>query len=283
MEIIDAFNSALDYIEDNLDGEIDLRRASGLAACSQFHFQRMFAYVTGVSLTEYIRRRRMTKAALELIDGGEKVIDLALKYGYESPTAFNRAFKSVHGVAPSAAKSRGIGLTAFPRLTFTISVKGEEAMNYRIEKKEGFRVVGFHTTVPADMEESFAQVPKFWDECEGRMDELSALPAGGGPGGILGICADGEDKCEYYIAAASDAPAPHGMEALDIPESTWAIFECVGAMPDSIQNMQKRILTEWLPGSGYELGCAPDIEVYAPGDQSSPDYRCQTWLPIRKK
>lgn len=105
MEIIDAFNSAQDYIEDNLDGEIDLRRAAGLAACSQFHFQRMFAYVTGVSLTEYIRRRRMTKAALELIDGGEKVIDLALKYGYESPRLLTGPLKAFTAWLPARQKA----------------------------------------------------------------------------------------------------------------------------------------------------------------------------------
>ncbi|MCI2059060.1 MAG: AraC family transcriptional regulator [Oscillibacter sp.] len=282
MEWLEGLNKALDYIEDHLDGEIDPEQAAKLAACSVFHFQRMFAYITGVTLTEYIRRRRMTAAALELI-GGARVMDLALKYGYESPTAFNRAFQSVHGAAPSAAKAQGISLTAFPRLTFTLSVKGAKAMNYRIETKDAFRVVGFRTAISASMEESFKRVPEFWDECEARMPELLAIANGKEPGGILGLCSDGEACGEYYIAVCSDAPVPAGMTAAEIPAGTWAVFECVGPMPDSIQQMQKRILTEWLPSSGYQYANAPDVEVYPAGDQSAADYLCYTWLPVTKK
>ena len=128
-------NNAVEYIESHLGGEIDIAQAARLAVCSGFHFQRVSSYMAGVTLTEYIRRRQMTLAAFEPAEGGASIIDMAQKYGYESPTAFNRAFQSVHGVAPSAARQQGIPLTAYPRLAFHLSIRGGLALNYRILKK----------------------------------------------------------------------------------------------------------------------------------------------------
>ena len=283
MEWLDRMNDALTYLEANLDGEIDLERAAQLAACSQFHFQRMFTYIAGVPLSEYLRRRRMTLAALELTGGDAKVIDLALRYGYGSPTAFNRAFQSVHGVPPSRARDSGVRLTAYPRISFTLTVKGETSMNYRIQTLEAFRIVGLKVTLPMDMEQSFAQVPRFWQQSAPRIPELMPL-MNQTPKGLLGVsaCMSGE-TFDYFIAVASNTPVPQGMAEYTVPACTWAMFDCVGPMPDALQTLQKRIVTEWLPTSGYEYANAPDIEVYFEGDQFSPDYRCEAWLPIVKK
>ncbi|MEA4999265.1 MAG: AraC family transcriptional regulator [Candidatus Limiplasma sp.] len=283
MEWLERMNDALDYLEQHLEAEIDLAQAARLAACSQFHFQRVFSYMAGVPLGEYIRRRRMTLAALELTSGGAKVLDLALKYGYESPTAFNRAFQSVHGIPPSQAKQPGIVLTAFPRISFTLSVKGDTAMNYRIENRDAFRIVGMKLMLPMDVEASFQRVPLFWQENAHRVPELLAV-MDGAPAGVMGVstCMNTQEA-GYYIAVASSAPAPAGMESYDVPAATWAIFDCVGAMPHALQTLQRRIITEWLPTSGYEYDNAPDIEVYTAGDQLSPSYQCQAWLPIVKK
>ena len=282
MEWLDRMNDVLTYLEANLDGEIDLEQAAQLAACSQFHFQRMFTYIAGVPLSEYLRRRRMTLAALELAGGNVKVIDLALRYGYDSPTAFNRAFQNVHGVPPSRAREGGVRLTAYPRISFTLTVKGETSMNYRIETLKAFRIVGLKVTMPMDVEQSFAQVPRFWQQSVPRIPELMPL-MNGTPKGLLGVsaCMKGE-TFDYFIAVASDADVPQGMAESTVPACTWAIFDCTGPMPDALQTLQKRIVTEWLPTSGYEYANAPDIEVYFEGDQFSPDYRCEAWLPIRK-
>ena len=129
MEWLDHLNEAVTYIEEQLTGEIDYDRAAQLACCSSYHFQRMFSYIAGVPLGEYIRRRRMSLAAVELQNGG-RVLDTALRYGYESPTAFNRAFQGVHGVTPSAARGEGVTLRAYPRLSFKLTVKGAEEMEY---------------------------------------------------------------------------------------------------------------------------------------------------------
>ena len=279
---LDRMNEALDYMEANLTGDADLARAAQIAACSQFHFQRMFTYIAGVPLGEYLRRRRMSLAALELAAGDEKVIDLAMRYGYDSPTAFNRAFQNVHGVPPSHARKAGVRLTAYPRITFTLSVKGDTAMNYRIETIGAFRIVGMKTTLPMNTELSFAAVPQFWAQSIPRVPELLPL-AQGKPQGLLGLstCVGGE-TFDYYIAVTSDAPVPDSMAAYTVPACTWAIFPCVGPMPQAMQTLQKRIVTEWLPSSGYEYANAPDIEVYFEGDQAAADYRCEAWLPIVK-
>lgn len=285
MEWLERLNQSISYMEDNLAGEIHIEQAAKIACCSSFHFQRMFSYIATVSLAEYIRRRRMTLAAFELQNSDIKVIDLAFKYGYESPTSFSRAFQNVHGIPPSAAKREGAVLKAHPRITFLISIKGEVEMNYRIEKKEAFRIVGAKKFFDLNVEENFIQVPQFWGEFfqSGRIMEIGQL-SNKEPYGVLGIstCMNGKDF-EYYIASATDRPVPENMYEYMVPACTWAIFDCIGPIPSAIQELQKRIITEWLPTSGYEYADAPDIEVYPEGDTSSSNYRCEVWLPIVKK
>lgn len=285
MEWLERLNQSVGYLEENLAGTIRYERAAQIACCSVFHFQRMFSYIAGIPLSEYIRRRRMTEAAFELQQSDIRVIDAAMKYGYESPTAFNRAFQSVHGVPPAAARLEGVPLRAYPRIRFMISIRGDAQMNYKIESREAFRIVGPKRHYPMNVEDNFAQVPLFWQETAqaGTIPVLCGL-MDRQPYGILGVstCMNGSDF-DYYIAAASVKPAPEGMEEFTVPACTWAIFECVGPMPNAIQELQKRIVTEWLPVSGYEYADAPDIEVYPEGDQTSRDYRCEVWLPVKKK
>lgn len=285
MDWLERLNESINYIEDNLSAEIELNRAAQIACCSVFHFQRMFSYIAGIPLGEYIRRRKMTEAAFELQKHGLKVIDAALKYGYESPTSFNRAFQSVHGVSPAIARTEGVSLKAFPRISFKITIRGDAEMNYRIETKEAFRIVGPKRHYKLDVEGNFAEVPLFWQEAgqAGVIPRLCEL-MNSEPSGILGVstCMDGKDF-DYYISVASDKPAPEDMAEYIVPACTWGIFECIGAMPKAIQELQTRIVSEWLPASGYEYADAPDIEIYLEGDQSSPDYRCEVWLPITAK
>ncbi len=285
MEWLERLNQSISYIENNLAGEISYKEAAKIACCSSFHFQRMFSYIAGVSLAEYIRRRRMTLAAFELQNTKTKVIDLALKYGYDSPTSFSRAFQNIHGLSPSGAKNEGVNLKAYPCITFLISIKGDVEMNYRIEKKEAFRIVGAKKHFDLNIEENFKEIPQFWGEVfqNGMFVEISKL-SNQEPLGVLGVsaCMNGKDF-DYYIACATNKPIPQNMYEYQVPETTWAIFECIGPMPNAIQELQKRIITEWLPTSGYEYADAPDIEVYPAGDTSSPNYKCEVWLPITKK
>lgn len=284
MEWLQGLNHAMRYVEENLTGEITLEGAARRAACSAYHFQRMFPYLTGIPFSEYVRRRRMTAAAMDLTAGKEKIVDLAAKYGYESPTAFNRAFQSVHGLPPTAAREKGAALKAFPPITFTLSIKGEEAMEYRIVEKEAFQVVGFRTKEPLTMEDCFEKVPLFWKQTSRDIPRLLPLMDGTEPMGVLGVSAyDGESFTGYFIAVATKREAPEGMDEYQVPACTWAVFPCVGPVDTAVQALQKRVISDWLPSSGYEYAQAPDIEVYFPGDQSAPNYRSEVWLPVVKK
>ena len=280
MDWLKHWNKALDYLEENLDGEISLEELGRLAGCSPYHFQRMFSYLAGVPLKEYIRRRRMTRAAADL-RAGDKVLDVALRYGYDSPTAFNRAFQAVHGLAPSLAKQDGVKLKAFPRIRFKFVLKGDTEMEYQIVSRGEFRIVGFRTPLAIDAEESFQMVPRFWAEVGQRVGALIPLIDPEIPG-VLGVSTCHRDEENYYyIAVASNAPAPEGTHAWTVPAATWAVFSGTGQQPTAIQELQKRIVSEWLPDSGYEWAQAPDVEVYQ-SEPGAEEQRFQVWLPIQK-
>ncbi|NLO10520.1 MAG: AraC family transcriptional regulator [Clostridiales bacterium] len=282
MEWIERLNSAINYIEENIYEPIILEEVSKIACCSTYHFQRMFAYMADIPISEYIRRRRMSLAAVDLQSGCEKVIDISLKYGYDSPTAFNRAFKSMHGIAPSQAREEGIILKAFPPISFKITIKGDSELNYRIEKKESFRIVGVSMPLETENEKNFEIVPQMWGKAamDGTIAELATMMEGM-PMGLLGVSACSEqDKWRYYIAVASSQPVVNDMEEYVVPASTWAIFSGEGSS-QSIQELEKRIVTEWLPTSGYEYANAPDIEVYLNADPEHAKY--EVWIPVTKK
>lgn len=284
MTMPESMNQAIGYIEENLDGDIDYTKIARLAGMSQYHFQRMFLFVTDTPLSEYIRRRRLTLAALELRNGNARILDIAVKYGYNSADAFTRAFQNLHGIVPSKARGNGVTLTAYPRVTFTLSIKGAVAMNYRIVEKEGFTVVGIKEFTTLANGENLKNIPKMWNKLSReKCLEILAL-SDMEPKGILGVCADMyNDGFDYWIAAATTKPCPAGLQSLSVPASTWAIFEATGPMPGAIQETFARIFSEWLPASGYEHAPAPEIEWYSDGDMSSPAYKSAVWIPIVKK
>ncbi|MBC2396855.1 AraC family transcriptional regulator [Clostridium tetanomorphum] len=285
MEWLKKLSQAIDYIENNLDGDISYYEAAKIACCSTYYFQRMFSYVAGIPLSDYIRRRRMTKAAFELQISENKVMDIGSKYGYVSPTSFNRAFQSVHGVAPTAARRAGIKLNSYPPISFSIKVTGGESMRYRIETKDPIRIVGVRVPLKEDLEQNFKIVPTFWDKTLksnsfSRICKLTNQP----PHGILGVSVYKNPKdIYYYIAAATDEAVPEGMVELKIPKATWVIFECDGCFQDSIQTIFKRFITEWLPFSGYDYAKLPDIEVYPIGDPNLGSGHSEVWIAVKKE
>ncbi|MCK5128915.1 MAG: AraC family transcriptional regulator [Clostridiales bacterium] len=285
MQFIKQLNDAVDYIENNYTSEIDFEKAAKLACCSTYHFRRMFSYIAGVTLSEYIRKRKMTLAALELQNTNSKVTDVSFKYGYDSPTAFNRAFKSIHGVSPKKAKDESVVLKTYSPISFNIQVTGATEMKYKIISKDAFRIIGYKKYFEFDVDENLKQVPKFWRKIT-LSDKIPKLVAKNNivPIGLLGVstCMYGTDF-DYYIASASDMEIDSKMDEYIIPTATWAIFECVGALPDAMQEMQKRIITEWFPTSGYEYADAPDIELYYKGNQRTDDYKSEVWIPVKRK
>lgn len=280
MDTLENMKHAIDYIENNLDGEIEYARIAQIALCSQYHFQRMFAFLTGVPLSEYIRRRRLTLAAFDLQQSKEKIIDIALKYGYNSPDSFSRAFMAMHGILPSKVREKGISLKAYPRITFSLSIKGVIEMNYRIEQKNSFSVVGVKQRF-SHVDGLGENIGKMWSETP---QETIAQIAGLG-NGLVGIYSGmyEDNTTDYYIAAITEKDAPKALHTLEIPPLTWAIFEIVGALPAAMAEMWGRIFSEWFPSSGYEHAEAPEVEWYSNGDLSSPNYKSEIWIPVVKK
>jgi AraC family transcriptional regulator len=286
MEWLEKMNGALDYIEAHLTEEINPAKLAGVACCSSFNFQRMFSFMADVTLADYIRRRRLTRAAMELLSTREKVIDIALRYGYGSPVSFARAFRAVHGINPGDVRKPGVCIKSYPRITFTITIKGVEAMNYRIENFSEMRLVGYRERMNMENGENFRRIPQFWNECYSD-DRGKTLMQYNDDKKLycLGVCANDSDReFDYYIATGSSKKISVDMEELIVPAATYAVFECVGTMPDAMQAMWKRIFSEWFPTAKYEpANHAPQIEWYSEGDMQRDSYRSEIWIPILKK
>lgn len=281
MEWIERLNKSMNYIEEHICEELNLAEVAKIACCSTYHFQRMFSYMANIPLSEYVRRRRLSLAAVELMSGQKKVVDVALKYGYDSPTAFNRAFKNLHGITPSEAKETGISVKAFPPISFRISIKGDYEMNYRIEKREAIRIVGVSSPLEKEMDKNFEIVPGMWAKAAttGLMGRLAGMIEEE-PKGLLGVssCNDEEDW-RYYIAVATNKEADD-LEEFYVPKATWAIFSETGTNI-SMKELEKQIVTDWLPTSGYEYANAPDMEVFIDPDPQSGRY--EVWIPVVQK
>jgi AraC family transcriptional regulator len=280
MEWIERLNQAINYIEEYITKELNYGQIAKVAGCSTYHFQRMFAYIADVPLSEYIRRRRMSLAVADLQGSERKIIDVALKYGYTSPTAFNRAFRSVHNIAPSLVKKGGVILRAYPPINFKITVKGVEELDYRLEKKEAFRIVGISQSLHKDIEKNFEIVPQMWQKAvaDGTIPRLVSM-MGASPMGLLGvsICND-DEEWKYFIAVSNSQSIDNSLEEYLVPASTWAVFPGSGTNK-TLQELERRIFTEWLPASGYEYANGPDIEVYLNADPQNAQY--EVWIPIK--
>lgn len=257
MDSLQGFNQAMDYIEAHLLGGIEWEAVARRAGCTLYTFSTMFAYLSGISLNEYVRRRRLTQAAAMLRVPGTRVLDVALACGYESPTAFTRAFSAQHGITPREAMRGGAKLKSFSAVSFQLTIKGAENMEYQMEQKGAMRMVGKKWKVSMVDGENFRTIPQIWKaEMEnGRVQQYDALT-----GEVIGACTEtGSDEFHYWIGKLTNSPVPEGMEARDIPAAQWAVFPCT---METLQDVTRRIFSQWLPGSGYELAPLPQLEVY---------------------
>ncbi|MFB2346673.1 AraC family transcriptional regulator [Priestia megaterium] len=290
MDLLRNMNRALDYIEENLTNDIDFREVARLALCSEYHFKRMFSFLAGITLSEYIRRRRLTLAAFELKDSNIKVIDVAIKYNYSSPDSFTRAFQNLHGITPSEAKKSGSSLKAFPKMTFQLSIKGGNEMNYRIEEKEAFHIVGIKERVPIIFHGVNPKIAAMWeslnDETIRKLKELSNVT----PLGLLSASVNFSEgrmeekgQLDHYIGVATTKDCPDHLVQLEVPVGTWAVFEAVGPFPDTLQDVWGRIYSEWFPSSNYEQVEGPEILWNEHKNVTSPTFKSEIWIPVLKK
>ncbi len=282
-------NDALQYMEDHLQYEIDFAEVAKRAYCSEYHFKRMFSFLAGVPLSEYVRRRRLTLAAFELQNSDIKVIDVAVKYGYSSPDSFTKAFQQMHGITPSEARKSGHSLKAFPRMSFQLSVKGGSEMNYRIVEKEAFSIVGLKKRVPLIFEGVNPEIAGMWQSLTPEMIQQLKSLSNIEPSGIISASTNFSERAtenselDHYIGAATINECPENMSQLKVEASTWAVFEAVGPFPETLQNVWGRIYSEWFPSSSYEQTEGPEILWNADKDTTSPTFRSEIWVPVKKK
>lgn len=271
---IGGFQESIDLIEQNLTEDLDIEVIAAKAALSPFYYQRIFGALCGVTVGEYIRARRMTLAAQELSRKDVKVIDVAIKYGYDSPDSFSRAFQKFHGITPLQAKDEGAPLRSFAPLHITIKMEGGTMLDYRIVEKAPFTIVGVKR--PFNTETSYQEVPKFWDEWLAQGEKRPIM-------GTFGVCLDMDGKKFDYWIADLYFPweeIPEGCETRVIPGSLWAQFPCTMS---NLQEVNTKIWSEWLPAlQGYSLAGEYDIEVYLPPEEGSDDMRVYIWLPLKK-
>jgi len=284
MDWLNRMNNAMEYIESNLADDISYDRIAQLACCSTYHFQRMFPFITGVSLSEYIRRRRLTLAAFELRTTDAKVIDVAMKYGYDSPEAFARAFKNLHGIIPISARDKGVSLKAYPRMTFHISIKGDVEMNYRIEQRGSFEMFGVYGLINTDQKTAFSEVPQFRKKCDddGSVDIMNDLLGRFGDTMLHAALYDHTRESFKYMVCyhlPKGLEIPERFTKLSVPALTWAVFpepQC------ELQRLWERIYSEWFPTSNYEQVEGPSFEMYY-GMARHGNVAGEIWIPVKKK
>jgi AraC family transcriptional regulator len=289
MEPLNHLNLAMRYIEANLEDEIDFQKVSQLAGCSEYHFRRMFSFLSGMSLSEHIRRRRLSQAAMELSQSNVKVIDLAVKYGYDSPDSFSRAFQALHGLTPTEARTEGVFLKAVPPMTFQLTVQGGNEMDYRIVEKETFYIVGLKKRVSLVYNGVNPEIAAMWqslteDDIKDLKQRSNVEPTGLVSGSLNFTEGRAEGtELDHVIGVAANNANSGKWEALAVPASTWAVFTARGKFPDALQNVWGRIYSEWFPMSGYEVSQGPEILWNESKDTTLPNYHSEIWIPVVKK
>lgn len=289
MDWITGIQNAINYIEEHLTEEIDYEIVAKEASCSSFYLQRIFSILCGMTLGDYIRNRRLTLAGNELSAADDKVIDIALKYGYESPESFTRAFSRFHGVTPSKAKKGGSKLKSFSRLSVKITLSGGNIMDYKIIEKNAFDIIEKVEAHTVENSENAKSIPDFWMRSHNDGTVKTLLDTTTDRTYIFGVCygnlPENAKTFDYSIAAKCDnnTVVPEGFRKNTIPARTWAVFECKGAMPNAMQDMWHKIISEFFPTSGYQPTYEMDIEAYTDGNMGSPDYRSEIWVPVIKK
>jgi AraC family transcriptional regulator len=287
MDLLKNMNGALKYIEENLTNDIDIKEVTRRALCSEYHFTRMFSFLAGITLSEYIRRRRLSLAAFELNRSSVKVIDIAIKYGYNSSDSFARAFQNLHSITPSEARDNGHSLKAYPPMTFQLSIKGGIEMNYRIEEKAAFRIVGIKKRVPIIFNGVNPEIAAMWESLDGETIHTLKNLSNVEPIGLLSASTNFSEgrmeekgELDHYIGVATTKECPDNLTQVDVPASIWAVFEAIGPFPEMLQDVWGRIYSEWFPSSSYEQIQGPEILWNADKDVTSLTFKSEIWIPV---
>ena len=272
---------AIRFIEENITEDLTVGRIAREVNTSAFYFQKGFSMLCGYTVGEYVRMRRLSLAGEELTSSDTKVIDLAIKYGYDSADSFTKAFTRFHGNTPTDVRQNGASIKSFAPLHIKLTLDGGKTMEYRIEKKPAFKVMGVSKII--DYGDGYSTIPKFWDEV--FANPVNKIM------GVYGVCLDDEikgDQFRYMIADDydEDTAKAEGYEVKEIPAHTWAVFPCKGAMPQALQSVNTQVFNEWLPASSYEIAAGFNIEFYTdekkyPKGAQDPEYYSEIWVPVK--
>lgn len=286
MDCITTIQKAIQYMEENLLENISYKDVARQVYMSCYHFHRTFSMITGITANEYIRNRRLSMAGQEIIMSDSKVIDLAYKYGYESPESFTKAFSRFHGISPSVARRSGMQLKLYNRLILKLIMEGGTIMDYKIVEREPFKLIAkigqFRNEIVNDADNH--DIPDFWDRSgkAGVFDELRKYAISNE---IYGACAPVSKESEYFeygIGMLYDGSAvPDGYRVWEVKPTMWAVFSCYGDNGDCIGEMWNRIFKEFLPASDYVMLDDLDFELYPA--QSDEKLFCEIWIPVEKR
>lgn len=289
MDTLRQLNEAMRYIEDSIAEEIDFDRVAQLACCSEYHFRRMFSFLSGMTLSEYVRRRRLSEAAVELRHSDVKVIDLAVKYGYTSADAFTRAFHALHRLTPTEARMEGASVKAMPPITFQLTIHGGIEMDYRIVEKGPFHIVGLKKRIALIYEGVNPEAAEMFKSL--TEDDIRSLKAMSDvePQGLLSVSVnftEGREEgtqLDQFVGVATTQSHSDQWSILPVKASMWAVFTVKGEFPKALQDTWARIYAEWFPISGYEISEGPEMVWTASKDTPLTDYHNEIWIPVVNK
>ena len=284
MNWCESISKAIEYIENNLTNDITVEDIAKKLYLSPFYFQKGFSIVCGYGVGEYIRNRRLSVAASELLQTDHKIIDIALKYGYDSPDSFTKAFTRFHGSTPTAVR-RGEKIKEFAPLKINLTLKGGYTVEYKIKEKEAFKIVGFKDSIK--YETAHEEIPKVWKRffLKKGFSKIDAKYAVNIDNNMSG------DEFSYIIGDDYNPKCniPKNFEIVEIPKFTWAVFSCTGPANLKMFELNEKIFKEWLPNSNeYEIATGYNIEMYSdPKDYKKgiddEKYSCEIWIPVKRK
>ncbi|MFF3866706.1 helix-turn-helix domain-containing protein [Micromonospora sp. NPDC001898] len=285
--MLDRLNEAMTYVERHLDQRIEAAEMARIAVTSEYHLRRMFSALAGMPLSEYVRRRRLTVAAAEVLAGEATLLDIAVRYGYGSAEAFGRAFQVVHGVGPGEARRTGAVLRSQPRISFRLIVEGSTSMRYRVTEKDAFHLVGRKARVPLVHEGMNPAIVAFVRGIDaGTVERIEAL-SDQEPRGIVNVSDKLGDNREegveldYWHGVVTGVTPPEDLDAMPVPAGTWAVFSSSGEFPQTLQNIWRDVFTEWFPANPYRSRPGPEIlqaRVSADGTRAD----AELWIPVER-
>lgn len=287
MNNIHRINEVMEYIESKMTDQIDMNQVAKIALCSEFHFSKMFSYLAGVSLSEYIRNRRLTLAVSDLSASSLTIVDIATKYGYSSADAFTRAFKKMHGVLPSEVRAGSEIVKSYPKLSFEIKTTGAKEMEYRIIEKEEFNLIGFMENVTIKYSGENEQITEMYKNFNPEViAELKAM-SNIEPKGIMSASLnfvdrhiDGVGTMDHVIGVASTESSDK-FQVVPVEKGTWAVFISEGPFPETLQQTWSDIYGQWFPSTNFVPTGGVEITRHESVDMSDPNYRSEIWIPVK--